>query len=266
MSATNGMAGTLTRGKRIVLIVLGVVLAILGLEGAGFVITGWSSDLDGGAHQFHHVMRGASTVPSLLAALVLIIRPSWALGAAKKLAANGIAYPIAAIVSLTVWPPAIIYPIIALVVVGVVYWAYRGNFPWNKHDFRLSFSRPLLALTVVVAVPLIVYGLNEASLQRSTEALHGDLGHWAGSLAGALTIVILMLFASMRMPGWRVPAWSAGFMLFMLGVASVLMPNQASSVGEGWGTLAIISSVAFLGVAELEPRLFGRVAPQPAGS
>jgi hypothetical protein len=79
-----------------------------------------------------------------------------------------------------------------------------------------------------------------------------------------MKIIFLGLFASLKWPGWRVPAWGAAFSLFMLGLTSLLMPNQASSVGELWGTLAILTSFAFVSVAELEGRLFPRAAVQPA--
>lgn len=262
--------GTLkvTRGKRIGLGILGLVIIFL-ITGppdfaAAMVITGWSSELDGGAHQFHVFMRGVGAVVTVALGVVLILRPQWAIGVAQVAIAMGISYPVAGLLGLFAWPPVFIYPVVGLVVAGVVYAMFRDQLPGRSNGFVATQSRMLLIATAIMAVPLIGFGLGEASLQRGPEVLHGDLGHWAGGTALALKLILMAVFASMKWPGWRVPAWSVAFTLFMFGVGSVLMPNQASSVGEMWGALSILAGVAFIGVAELEGRLYPGASVQPA--
>jgi hypothetical protein len=133
--------------------------------------------------------------------------------------------------------------------------------PWRQEgEQRAPASKPILAATAVIAIPLIVYALNEASLQRSSETLHGDLWHWAGGAKMALLIILMGLFAALRHPGWRVPAWGAGYLLAAFGAVSVALPNQASSAGVTWGVLALVGGLAFIAVAEYE----NRTAPVPA--
>jgi MFS family permease len=259
MAQVNPMEAPLGRGRRIALIIVGALIVFLAAGppdfGAGYVVSGWQSDLDGGAHKLHIIMRGVSTLLVAVAGLVLIVKPSWALGVAQKFIAKGAAFLVAAVLGQFFWPPVVVYPIFAIVVAAVVLWAHRGRLPWQQpRETRPSISMPMLAAALVVAIPLIIWGLNEASLQRSSETLHGDLGHWAGGTAAAFTIVFAMLFAARRMPGWRVPAWTAGATLFMLGLASAIMPNQASSVGVGWGVLAIVAAAGFVALAEYEKR------------
>lgn len=269
MTHANSMEGPLSRGKRIGLGILGLIIAFLIAGPPDFaplmVVTAWSSDLDGGAHKLHIFSRGVGAIVTLAMGLVLILKPAWTIGAAQVALATGIAYPVAALLGQFVWPPAVIYPVVGLIVVAVVYLTHRDRLPWKTPaDSRPAPSLILLGVTAIIAIPLIGYGLSEAALQRGPEAVHGDLGHWAGATAMSVKFIVLGLFASLKWPGWRVPAWGAAFTLFMFGVASVLMPNQASSVGEGWGALAIVASVAFAGAAELEGRLFARPAAQPA--
>jgi hypothetical protein len=257
-----------TRGKRIGLGILGLVIVFL-MAGppdfaAAMVVTGWSSDLDGGAHQFHIFMRGVGAAVSTALGVVLILRPQWAIGVAQVAIAMGISYPVAGLLGLFAWPPVFIYPVVGLIIAGVVYAMFRNQLPGRANGFVASPSRMLLIATAVVAVPLIGFGLSEASLQRGPELLHGELGHWAGGTALVVKVILMGLFASMKWPGWRVPAWSVAFTLVMFGIGSVFMPNQASSVGEMWGALAILGGVAYIGVAELEGRLYPRASVQPA--
>lgn len=269
MTTVKTMEGPLGRNKRILLAIVGLLVVFLSTGppdfAAGMLFTAWNSDLDGGAHKLHLMVRGASTVLMVLTGLVLVFKPSWSVGVLQKFIASGIAFPAAGLVGMHFWPPVIIYPIVTVFAAVAILRAYRGRLPWQQQTSALAnASRPMLALSVIIAVPLTVWSLNQASLQRSAETLHGDLSHWSGGMAVGLMIIIMLFFGSMRMPGWRVPAWTAALTLFSLGFASVYWPEQASSVGAGWGMLTIVASIAFIGVAELEGRLFARTAPQPA--
>jgi hypothetical protein len=269
MTKVENGAGPLSRGKRIGLGILGLIVAFLIAGPPDFapfmVFTGWSHELDGGAHQLHYVMRGIGAVVTLAVGLTLILKPSWAIGAAMVALATGLAYPIGGMLGQIVWPPAVIYPIVGIVVVAVVYLTHRDRLPWKlPADKRPTPSMAIIAATAIIAVPLIVWGLNEAALQRGPEQVHGDLGHWAGSTAFAVKVILMGLFASLKWSGWRLLLWSTGFSVFMLGFASMMMPNQASSIGEVWGVLAMLGSIGFVAVGELEGRLFPRTAVQPA--
>jgi hypothetical protein len=270
MAIVQNPDGLLTRRKRIGLGVLGLIIAVLIAGPPDFapfmVMSGWSNELDGGAHQLHIVMRGVGSVVTLFIGLVLILKPAWAIGVAQVALATGIAYPMGALLGQHIYPPAVIYPIIGAIVVAVVYLTHRDRLPWKRPaSERPAPSLMILGATAIIAIPLIVWGLNEAAMQRGPEFVHGDLGHWASGAAFSVKVILLGLFASLKWSGWRVAAWSAAFSVFMLGLASFLMPNQASSVGEFWGVLAMIGGLGFLTVAELEGRLLTRPTVQPAG-
>jgi hypothetical protein len=66
----------------------------------------------------------------------------------------------------------------------------------------------------------------------------------------ALAIAATLVVASLRAPGWRLPAWCAGLALAVFGFASVLYSDYASSVGQVWGTCAIAGAIVFVAVAE----------------
>jgi hypothetical protein len=270
MANAQRSGGSLTRGKRIGLGILGLIIAVLIAGPPDFapfmVVSGWSNDLDGGAHQLHLVMRGVGSIVTLFVGLVLILKPAWAIGAAQVSLATGLAYPAGALLGQHMYPPAIIYPIVGTIVVAVVYLTHRDRLPWKRPAAdRPAPSLMILGATVIIGVPLVAWGLNEAAMQRGPEFVHGDLGHWASGAAFAVKIILMGLLASLKWPGWRVPAWSTAFSVFMLGLVSLLMPNQASSVGEVWGVLAMLGGLGFLAVVELEGRVLTRPSVQPAG-
>lgn len=255
-----GLANSpISRSKRIVLAVLGAVIAFLAIGppdfGAMYLFTAWHSDLDGGIHKLHLVMRGATSMISVVAGLILVFKPAWALGVTQKLIASAAGFIVAAILGQFFWPPVVIYTVFAIILAVVTLWAFRGQLFWQQpQENRPTPSRALLGMTALVSAPLIIFGLDQAAIQRTPETLHGDLGHWAGGTAVAVMIILMMLFATRRTPGWRVPAWGAGFTLFMLGLSSVWLPDQASSIGVTWGLLAIAGSSGFVALAEYEHR------------
>jgi hypothetical protein len=269
MTESSSGGSSISRARRIALAVLGVILILMVVAPPDFeafmAITGWSSELHGGAHKLHIIMRGfGALLLGVGAGLVLILKPSWAWGVAQVWIAAAIAYPAAAALGMTDWPPAFIMPPIAAIVVGAIYWATRKPAGRERSEpAKPRVSMPALAMTGLMAIPLLVYALNEAALQRSSEALHGDLWHWAGSSKMALFIILLGLFAALGRPGWRVPAWGGGLLLVSFGAVSAALPNQASSAGVAWGALAILAGLAFIALVEYERRVASiAVAPQ----
>jgi hypothetical protein len=259
MVTTNDLNTLITTRKRVVFVILGLLLVFFAvgppLFGALKVFTAWNDGLDGGQHRFHELAHGVSSFLMLIAGVVMIVRPAQALGVAQQLIARGVGFLIAFALGLHFWPPVVIYPVIAIIVVAAVLISFRGHLPWHlPKEQRPAPSHNLLILSALLAVPLIWYGLDQAALQRSSEILHSDLAHWAGGTAMSVMIILLALFGARKMPGWRVPAWSAGFALFMLGLGSVVMPNQASSYGVLWGIVAIVGALAYVALAEYESR------------
>lgn len=112
-------------------------------------------------------------------------------------------------------------------------------------------DRRLLALTAVVAVPMVFYVLDQVGLQIS--GVEAD-SHWASShyqFAGefGIHLILLGLVSSTALTGRRVTVWMAGLSALLMGAASVAFPDQTSSLGialgaalAAWGLLFIITS------------------------
>lgn len=124
--------------------------------------------------------------------------------------------------------------------------------PVRKDVLRVGRPSPVLAaLAIVAAVPLVRFAIEQIRIQRvDTVSPHGIAFHWGTMATLALAITATMLVASVRAPGWRLPAWCAGLALAVFGSASVIYPGYASSVGRAWGTCAIALAIVFVVVAE----------------
>lgn len=125
------------------------------------------------------------------------------------------------------------------------------------HPARRSLLRPgrwtspvLAPAALVAAVPAAMLTVH---LGRQMQGL--PTGQLLAVQAGcdvALTIPFVGLLAALRTTGWRVPAWSAGIVSLVLGVASAAHPGELGSAGLGGGLVVALAGVGFVAVAEWE--------------
>jgi len=137
--------------------------------------------------------------------------------------------------------------------------------PTGRDIFR-SFTvsrvnRVMVALVVAVAGPLLAFAATNIGLQKSLTDEHAGLGHYGFMAAFGFTVIGVGLLASLRPAGWRLPAWAAGTLPFLLGLTSLLFPAE-SSLGLEWALVAVAWGMAFIAIAELtqnvrSPALFG---------
>jgi hypothetical protein len=123
-------------------------------------------------------------------------------------------------------------------------------------DFFRSFSVSrvnwvLLALVFIAAVPLLAFASTNIELQRTVTDEHAALGHYGFMAAFSFTVIGAGLLASLRPDGWRLTAWVGGLLPALLGLASVVYPDIASSLGLVWSLAAIAWGVGFVAAAEL---------------
>jgi hypothetical protein len=113
-------------------------------------------------------------------------------------------------------------------------------------------SVPLLALAALAAIPLTLYAVDMAALQRTglPSDSHVAERHWSMMAAMALSIWLIGAQAAFRSPGWRISAWSAGLGAAVFGLASTVFPAFPGSVGTTWGLVALLGGVAFVALAE----------------
>ena len=118
--------------------------------------------------------------------------------------------------------------------------------------FRLSrLSWPLLALTLVAAVPLIIFAAANIGSQGSAGDEHAAAGHYGFMAAFAFTVIAIGVLASLRPDGWRLTAWIAGLLPVLLGAASLIYPDASSSLAPLWAVAAIGWGAAYVVAAEI---------------
>jgi hypothetical protein len=138
----------------------------------------------------------------------------------------------------------------------------------TERDFFRSFSLSrvnwvLLAMIIIAAVPLLAFASTNIGLQRTVTNDHAALGHYGFMAAFSFTVIGVGLLASLRPDGWRLTAWAGGLLPALLGIASVVYPDVASSLSLVWSLAAIAWGVGFIAVAELTRT---RRAPAQLGS
>jgi hypothetical protein len=113
----------------------------------------------------------------------------------------------------------------------------------------------LLALLVAGTVPLAVYALDQASLQRADHTSeHAAFFHWVETSFYAASIVLLGLLAALRPTAFRLAAWCAGVALAVMGGASLILTEYASALPSPWGWMAFGGGLLFVALAEWEVR------------
>ena len=115
------------------------------------------------------------------------------------------------------------------------------------------FSPVLAGLAVVAAIPLAAYVVGQFGLHWSGDS-HAVAQHYAGMVVYSGVLVALALLSSLKPTGWRIPLFTAAGMALLLGLASVVLPEMASSVGTMWGGAAIAWAVLFAVVGLMSGR------------
>ena len=114
-------------------------------------------------------------------------------------------------------------------------------------------SAVLAVLTLAAAIPLTVYGLEQAELQRiDTMSEHAEFNHWVETSFYAVAILLLGTLAAFRPRQFRFSAWTAGVALAVLGGISLAFPDKPSALDAGWAWAALAGGVLFVGAAEWE--------------
>ncbi len=108
----------------------------------------------------------------------------------------------------------------------------------------------MLLIAVVIAGPLLMYGLDEALLQRNSWPPKSDPhhnSHWFTMAALSFTMALLGLMAAWGGAGRYVAGYAAAAALAVVGVASAVYPDMPSSFGRGWGVAAVVGAAALAG-------------------
>ena len=114
---------------------------------------------------------------------------------------------------------------------------------------RDSLDPVSLGLVALAAVPVLLYVLGQFQLQGVLRDEHAAFGHYSTMAYYGLSLLGMGALAAVRTRGRRLPAYGAGLLAAMLGVASVFQPTM-SGLDSTWAALAVLWALAFVGSYE----------------
>jgi hypothetical protein len=242
------MPGVRRRTFRVIAVIMAVSAVAFGLFTAVGGIVSETQEI----HAFHNVV-----VASLL--LVLSAPPAIVAARAPERAAAPLAHlvvlGVAGLITMALGLRIDVFtlPFIVLVAVLLLLRVARG--PALAPG---SPSPALVVLVVVAAVPLLMYALGQAELQRTdTSSEHAEFNHWVEVSFYAMAILSLGILAALRPTAYRLTVRSAGAALVILGGASILLQDYASAIDIPWAWAALVGGLVFIAVAEWEGRARG---------
>jgi hypothetical protein len=230
-----------------------ILVAVFGVVFFGLtsLVIAWFEDVEGVAGPVTDLGYGVLFGIILTAGLIVQLR-----GPERKIAGVQQAFlviPALVVGSATASDSQDLVPaLILLPAIGIL----LGLHPAREEFFRrgAALSRPVLAIILIAAIPLVAYALDMGAQARHLEGPPHHVQRLSTMAAMALAIVLTGLLAALQTRGWRIPAWSAGTAAIVFGLASVAFPDQPGAVGRGWGGVAIAGGVLFIAVAEWEVR------------
>ena len=227
---------------------LGLSALAAALFGGRLLIAGWFATLDGGSHRFHDLSWGVLEGAVILVGLVVSLwRPARRPIAFQQVGV-GVAALLVTMLLIRETDVATFVVMGLIVVAGLLHPARRLLARVNPVD------APALLVAALVAAPLVWYAIGEAALHRAgpTDDPHVAMAHYAGTTAAALAVAGLAFLAASRQPGRRLVVVSAATGLAVLGIASLIWPDIASSFGVLGGVAALAGAAAVL-AAGLRP-------------
>jgi len=211
-------------------------------------------------HAIHNaVVASLLIVLSAPPAIVVVRAPDRSIRALVILGAVAIASLATMALSLTLDPFTL--PFAVLVgTLWVIVPIRQGAFPSGRPSWIM------LSMVAAAAVPLVLYALSQAELQRTdSSSEHAAFFHWVETSFYAIAVLLLGLLAALRPAAFRMAGWMAGLALAILGTASLLMGQYASAIEVPWSWAALLGGVAFAAVGAWESRRDLPVARRESG-
>jgi hypothetical protein len=221
---------------------------------AGAPFPGFTPEL----HRWHSALLGVSEgilLPGLL--LGLWRRPAQRPGLLRLFVLTGVSLVLPHLLLRGSTPVAS-----AFLLLPVITYPALGRLPRASPGGR--WDRRLLALAALVAVALLPdLWANLSAQLAGAGGEHARHGHWGSAVTLDLALIVLLLAASSRRPGWTASLGVAACAFAYLGAAALAIPAHAGSWGRGGGVLALGAAAAMLAVRWLGRRDDG-TAPAPA--
>jgi hypothetical protein len=209
-------------------------------------------------HVIHYLALSASHV-MVIFGLALQLRRPWTKTAPIWQASGGLTLSVLTIpfVILSVGseavPPAIL-AVIALVIAAAVLHPST-----TIRHLPTPADRLMTGLWAVALIPAAV--LTVAQLQLELAGVAAD-PHWQGlhynfMAEYGLHVILVGLLGASALSGWRYSAWSASFMVGLLGAGFIVYPDYPGSQGPAWGIAMIAWAALYLIAAETRHRRNG---------
>jgi hypothetical protein len=145
---------------------------------------------------------------------------------------------------------------VVLLLLGVLHPARRSL--WRTGPDGIS--PVLVPLALLMAAPCTLYAIQLFDRQRDV-GLDGPF--FNGIAVTALAVPLVGLVAGLRAPGYRLPLWATGGLLFLLvGSGAAADPAASAAPPAGWAVAGLVAAVAFVGLGEWEAQRRAR-RPQP---
>lgn len=231
---------------KIAAIVAAVLLGVLSFSLVSLA-TAWFGIEERAGHEVHDLSWGILGGLVLTGALVVQIRDS--IGKIATMQAFVLTIVVMGVVLAIADPSPLI-----LVFLGVTALLVYLH-PARSRLMELGTAwQPLLAgLAILGAIPLVIYALDQIDIQRlDLNDPHWEEGHFGQMAAWAVVMPALGLLAARRTPGWIWVARGAALGTSLMGLISLIYPENLSSLGTAWGTAAIVGALVFAVVAERE--------------
>ena len=133
------------------------------------------------------------------------------------------------------------------------------------HPARRAVWRPgpggvspvLVPFALLLAAPCTLYAVDLVQQQREVGP---DGPFLLGIATTALAVPLVGLVAGLRAPGWRLPLWVTGGMLFLLvGAGAAADPAASAAPSTGWTVAGLAAAAAFVAVGEWEAQRTAKV-------
>lgn len=206
---------------------------------AALVVIGWFADFDDAiSHRVHEVSFGALFAMALVGVVTAAGRRGQR--AAGEIQALVVIVSIAVVISLSTGfeLPVLLYvvPIVVLVALDPDWRSVVGP--------RISFDGRLLA---VVSAPMLLMLLDAGEqFAKAQERVQGHESHWGAMAAFDAAVVVLLALVVLRIPGWRVSAWTVGVALGLRASVSLGFPFDASAFDTTQSILILLWLVLFV--------------------
>ena len=235
------------RAYRITIGGLGILLATAGFALLS-LIGGWFGVGDRDIHRIHDIAWGL--LGGILISTGLIVqalRPERWIAPARQ--------AIVAMIALTaglLLGGEVRFIAVPIVLIGLVVALHPAREKLLMPMGYESLDRSMLFQAMLAAIPLVLYALDQAEIQRACPPADGHCEefHWAQMAALALAVPAVGAVAALRAPGWRLTAWCAGLAAALWGLASILFPDHASALTDGWEIGALGGGLVYIGLAE----------------